>query len=191
MKKISTFGLIFLITISLQSCKPDDIYHDLSDDAKGFVNFEIGDTFKLKNTATNEIITFSIIAKNFRYLDDGPNGSSFISFGVAPADIYVQQGSYSFTNSSNCYQGEITVTANQEGGFSLIAFTNECFDNLGAAYGYDYMNVFLPTVDVAGIQYQNAYVLHSDSNVLYYSKEKGILKIVNELSNTTLFSHVE
>lgn len=190
MKKIITFfGILFLVTISLQSCKPDDIYYDLSNDAKGFVNFEIGDAFKLKNLNTNEIITLNVITKNILYENYGSGESSFISFGVAPAETYVQRASYTFTDNLNCYKGEISVVANEEGDFTLTALIDGCFGNLGSVYQYN--NLFFSTVDVEGIQYQNAYLLNSNSNNLYYSKEKGILKIVNQPKNITLFSYVE
>lgn len=190
MKRVITFfGVIFLLSIILQSCKPDDIYHDLSDDAKGFVNFEIGNTFKLKNSITNEVITLNVITKNILYESNGSGGSSFISFGVSPAETYVQRGTYSFTDSSNCYKGEISVVANEQGGYKLTARIYGCFDNLGS--GYEYNNTFFSTIDVEGVQYQNAYLLNSSPNVLYYSKERGILKIVNQSNNVTLFSYVE
>jgi hypothetical protein len=177
------------MSISLQSCKPDDIYYDLSENAKGFVNFEIGDTFKLKNLNTDEVITLHVITKNILYENYGSGESSFISFGVAPAETYVQVGTYAFTDNLKCYNGEISVIANEEGGFLFTARINGCFDNLGSIYQYN--NVFFPTIDVDGIQYQNAYLLDSNHNILYYSKEKGILKIVDVSKNIILFSYVE
>lgn len=190
MKKIiAFFGIIFLLSISLQSCKPDDIYYDLSDDAKSYVNFEIGDSFKLKNLNTNEVITLNVITKNILYENYGSGESSFISFGVAPSETYVQRATYTFTDNLNCYKGEISVVANQEVKFRLTSLIDGCFSDLGSVYQYN--NLFYPTVDVEGIQYQNAYLLNSNSNVLYYSKEKGILKIVNQPKNITLFSYVE
>lgn len=188
-KALTYFGIVVLLSLSLQSCKPDDIYHDLTDDAKGFINFEIGDTFKLKNLNTNEIITLNVITKNTIYENYSSGESSFVSFGSVPADTYVQRGAYSFTDNLNCYKGEISVTANAEGGFTLTALIHGCFNDLGSIY--QYYNTFFSTIDVEGIQYQNAYLLNSSPNVLYYSKEKGILKIVDQSNNITLFSHVE
>ena len=188
-KELTFFGIISLLSFSLQSCKPNDIYHNLSDEAKGFVNFEIGDSFKLKNLNTNEVITLNVITKNILYENLSSGESSFISFGFAPAETYVQRGTYRFTDNLNCYNGEISVVANKEGGYQLTALIYGCFDNLGA--GYVYNNTFFSTIDVLGIQYQNAYLLNSSPNILYYSKEKGILKIVNQSNNVTLFSYVE
>jgi len=181
--------ILLLLTMCLQSCKRDDIYYDLTDDAKGFVNFEIGKTFKLKKVSTNEVITLKVITKSIQYENFSSGESSFISFGTVPVETYVQRGTYSFTDNLNCYNGEITVIANEDGGYQLTAFLDGCFGNLRS--GYQFYNNLLSTIDVEGIQYQNAYELNSNPNVLYYSKEKGILKIVNQSNNLTEFSFVE
>ena len=184
MRKIT---LLFLL-ISLQSCKPDDRYYKLSDEAKSFLPFEVNDTFKLKNLNTNEIITLTVISKETHFIDDGPNESFFLAFGP-PADTYVERSEYRFTDNSNCYNGQVSVLADREGGYLLSAYVSGCFGN--ADYAYEYRDEFFPTIDVEGIQYPNAYLLRSFPNVIYYSKEKGILKIVDDYNDITLFSYVE
>lgn len=188
-QKLNFLIISLLLSMCLQSCKKDDIYYDLTDDAKGFVNFEIGKTFKLKKATTNEVITLKVITKNIVYENFSLGESSFISFGTVSGETYVQKGTYRFTDNLNCYIGEITVVANEEGGYQLTAYLDGCFGNTKS--GYQFYNNLLPTIDVEGIQYQNAYELNSNPNVLYYSKEKGILKIVNKSNNLTEFSFVE
>ena len=51
------FGFYPLVLIALYSCKPDDFYYNLSDEARELLLFEIDDTFQLKNLETDEIIT--------------------------------------------------------------------------------------------------------------------------------------
>ena len=186
-KTLKTFGIFLLILVSFQSCTPDDIYYNLSEDAKGFLLFDVNDTFKLKNIDTNEIITLTIISNKNSYFEVGPNESSFVYLGPR-ADVYVESATYKFTDNSHCYYGEVTVIADVNGGYLLKVEINGCFGN--EYYSNEYQNEFVPIVDVEGIQYQNAYLLRSYPNLLYYSKEKGILKIVNE-SNQTKFSYVE
>ena len=186
--KFKHLGIFFLVLITLQSCKPDDLYYDLSDDAKGFLLFEIDDTFKLKNLETNEIITLKITSKEIRHYEDGPNESSFISFGPS-ADVYIERGEYTFTDDTNCYDGIVAVEANRDGGFELKAFLGNCFGNID--YSFDYQDEFFTTIDVEGIEYSNAYLLRSFPDILFYSKEKGILKIVDDYNHETRFTIVE
>ncbi len=186
--KFKHLGIFFLVLITLQSCKPDDVYHDLSDDAKDFLLFEIDDTFKLKNLETDEIITLTITSKEIRHYEDGPNESSFISFGPS-ADVYIERGEYIFTDETNCYDGIVSVEANRDGGFELKAYLGNCFGDID--YSFDYQDEFFTTIDVEGIEYSNAYLLRSFPDILFYSKEKGILKIVDDFNQETLFMIVE
>ena len=186
--KFKHLGIFFLVLITLQSCKPDDLYYDLSDDANGFLLFEIDDTFKLKNLETNEIITLKITSKEIRHYEDGPNESSFISFGPS-ADVYIERGEYTFTDDTNCYDGIVAVEANRDGGFELKAFLGNCFGNID--YSFDYQDEFFTTIDVEGIEYSNAYLFRSFPDILFYSKEKGILKIVDDYNHETRFTIVE
>ncbi|WP_432670708.1 hypothetical protein [Flavobacterium sp. SM2513] len=186
--KFKYFGFFFLVLITLQSCKPDDRYYDLSDDAKDFLLFEINDTFKLKNLETNEIITLKITSKEIRHYEDGPNESSFVYLGPS-ADVYIERGEYTFTDDTNCYDGIVAVEANRDGGFELKAFLGNCFGNID--YSFDYQDEFFTTIDVEGIEYSNAYLLRSFPDILFYSKEKGILKIVDDFNQETRFTIVE
>jgi len=188
MKKIlKIYGGAFILLISLQSCNPDDKYYSLNDEAKAFLVFDLNETFKLKKTDTDEIITLTVISKEVKFIGDGPHASGFISFGPT-ADIFVEKGMYSFTDNSNCYNGEVLVIAKKDGGYVLKAHLDDCFSNSNYHY-YEFYDEFFSTVDVDGIEYPNAYLLRSYPNNLYYSKEKGILKIINEYN--TLFNYVE
>ncbi|WP_417236995.1 hypothetical protein [Bizionia paragorgiae] len=186
--KFKHLGFFFLVLITLQSCKPDDVYHDLSDDAKDFLLFEIDDTFKLKNLETDEIITLTITSKEMGHYEDGPNESSFISFGPS-ADVHIERGEYIFTDETNCYDGIVAVVANRDGGFELKAYLGNCFRDID--YSFDYQDEFFTTIDVEGIEYSNAYLLRCFPDVLFYSKEKGILKIVDDFIQETRFTIVE
>ncbi len=178
----------FLLIIILQSCKPDDIYYNLSEDAKEFLLFEVNDTFKLKNQQTNEIITLTVTSKTIQHYKDGPNESPFFSFG-ANADTYVERGEYFFTDDTNCYNGDISVQANRDGDFELNGYLGGCFGNTD--YSFEYRDEFFSTIDVEGVQYFNAYILRSYPDIIYYSKEKGILKIVDEYNQETIFTIIE
>ena len=177
MKKIfQHFGIIILFFISLNSCKKDDLYYDLSDSDKELLSFEINDTFKLKNFDTDEIIDFTIISKEFDFIEVPRYGSVPIPSGP-PIDTFVERVKVKFLDTSNCHNGEIYVIATEEGGFILSALLGECF--LEYNDYYQYYTEFLPITSVEGIEYQNAYVLKAGPANLYYSKEKGIIKITD------------
>ncbi|MBP0905072.1 hypothetical protein ACFSKN_15540 [Mariniflexile gromovii] len=186
-KLLKNYGIIILTLVMLQSCKKDDLYYNLSDDAKGFLFFNLEDTFKLKNLTSDEIITLTVVSKEFNYFKDGPNESFSISFGVVPADVYVEIGVLKFTDTTNCYNGEIFIMANQDGSFVLRVSLNECF--MVSSY-YQYYDELLPTTSVEGIEYQNAYILKGGPNDLFYSKEKGILKIT-DFEENIIFGVIE
>ena len=86
------FAIIFFSLVGLQSCKKDNVYHNLNDEAKAILKFNLDESFKLKNFATNEIITLTVKVKEFKYGKDGSNESSFVSFGTVPGDIYIESG---------------------------------------------------------------------------------------------------
>lgn len=113
------FTIIFFTLLGLQSCKKDDVYHNLNDEAKALLKFNLDESFKLENFATNEIITLTVKVKEFKYSKDGSNESSFVSFGAFQGNTYIESGNCQFTDVTNCYKGEISVLANKEGGFSF------------------------------------------------------------------------
>ena len=187
------FAIIFFSLVGLQSCKKDDVYHNLNDEAKGLLKFNLDESFKLKNFATNEIITLTVKVKEFKYSKDGSNESSFVSFGAVPGDTYIERGSCQFADVTNCYKGEIAVLANRKGGFSFrVALCGGSYGCFGEnSYNYEYQNEFFQTLNIEGIEYQNVYLLRSFPNILYYSKEKGILKIIDGFDNKILFVFAE
>lgn len=177
--------LLFLLL--LQSCKPDDIYIDLSAEAKTFLQFEVGDTFKLKNHQTNEIIILTVTSKKIRHEEDNSPGS-WVSFGSSGGDTYIERGEYTFSDVNNCYDGSLSVEP-RGADFELKMYLGNCFGNY--SYTFDYQNDFFSTINVSGITYSNAYLLKSWPDSLYYSKEKGILKIVDNTNQNIRFSIVE
>ena len=175
---------ILAILLLATSCKVEDTYYDLNQEGKALLTYDIGETFKLKNVETNDIVSFVVDSKIIEYIDDGPNESSFI-FG-ASADTFIEIGALSFVDNSNCYKGEITVKGDRDNGFQFSAYFYDCF---GDDFYY-FQNEFVDTTDVEGIAYSNVYVLRNYPKTLYYSKEKGILKIVDSDDNT-LFGRIE
>jgi hypothetical protein len=173
--------------MTLYSCKQDDVYHDLSNDAKDLILFEVDDTFRLKNLETNEIITLTVIQKTIEYYNTS-SSNYFISFGSG-GNVYVEHGEYIFRDSTNSYWGTVTVEANTDGSFKFDAYLGDGFVN--TYYPFDYQDEFFSTIDVEGIEYSNAYLLRSSPDILFYSKEKGILKIVDDFSQETRFTIVE
>ncbi|MFD2541664.1 hypothetical protein ACFSSB_04970 [Lacinutrix gracilariae] len=175
---------ILLLFLLVTSCKIEDRYYDLSQEGKEFLAYEAGDTFQLKNIETNEIISFSVESKSIEYVEDGPNESSFIF--VSYSEELIEIGRILFTDNSNCYKGEIKVKADRDNGFEFTAYLYDCF---GDDFYY-FQNEFMDTTNVEGVEYSNAYLLRNYPKTLYYSKEKGILKIV-DFDDNTLFGLIE
>ena len=182
--KTVTFLLFLLL---LQSCKPDDIYIDLSAEAKTFLQFEVGDKFKLKNHQTNEIIILTVVSKHIGHEEDNSPGL-WVSFGPS-GDTYIERGEYEFKDGSNCYNGNVSVEASGNNDFELKISLRNCVGN--SNYYFEYYDDFLSNIDVLGTTYSNAYLLKYSPEILYYSKEKGILKIVNTFNQNIIFSIVE
>ncbi len=181
--------IFFLFLLLLQSCKPDDIYYDLSVEAKAFLIFDVGDTFKLKNHQTNEIITFSVTSKKIQHYEYSLGSSSMVAFGTSGGDTYLERGEYVFKDENNCYNGNVSVEATDDNKFKFTIYLKNCVDSEN--YFFEYYNEFSPNIDVLGTTYSNAYLLRFSPEILYYSKEKGILKIVNNFNKNTIFSIVE
>ncbi len=177
-------AIILLLLTGLQSCfPPDDKYYNLSDDAKSFLLFDVNDTFKLKNLSTDEVITLTITSKEI-FFDNSV--SSLIYLGPL---AHFEKGVYRFMDSIDCYSGEVSLLADRDGAYELKANLCGCFLNFKNLF--EYQDEFFSTIDVEGIEYQNAYLLNSFQYSMYYSKENGILKITDDLNQTTLFSYVE
>ncbi|MGB2684654.1 MAG: hypothetical protein WBC43_06510 [Olleya sp.] len=175
---------IVIILLLVTSCKVEDQYYDLSQEGKALLTYEIGEIFQLKNIETNEIISFSVNSKTIEYIADGPNESSFI-FGSS-SDDFIEVGRILFVDNSNCYNGEIIVKSVRDNGFEFTAYFYDCF---GDDFYY-FQNEFIDTTSVEGVDYSNVYILRNYPKTLYYSKEKGILKIL-DVDENTLFGLIE
>ena len=175
---------ILLLILLVTSCKVEDRYYDLSQEGKELLAYETGETFQLKNIETDEIVSFFVESKTIEYVEDGPNESSFI-FGSS-SEEFIEIGRILFTDNSNCYNGEIQVKGDRDKGFEFTAYLYDCF---GDDFYY-FQNEFINSTNVEGVEYSNTYLLRNYPKTLYYSKEKGILKIV-DFDENTLFGLIE
>lgn len=187
--KIIGIAMLFLLVL-LQSCKEDDIYYNLPQEARDVLLFEVNDTFQLRNQTTDEIITFTITDKEIDFSENGSNISPFYSFGSS-RDIFFEYGIYDFVDSTNCYRGSVFVRATRDEDFEFkIGFTEMCTDSIDD--NYETYEEALTSTTVEGISYTNLLSLRaSNFNTLFYSKEKGILKIESLFFGETLFTIVE
>ena len=181
------FSVILLFLI-LQSCRREPIYYNLSNEAKGFLVYGLNDTFKLKNSETDEIILFTIVEKEVGYVDGGPNESSYIG---ATADIYEERGFYKFTDAENCFSGELSLIAERENKFRLSVYLYGCFEN--SSFTYEYLNNEFSSIEIDGKIYNNVYLFEKYQDSIFYSKDKGILKITETIDfrETRQFTIVE
>lgn len=186
MKKHSTyrFLIFFAFLLALISCKPEDNYFSLSNEAKEFLVYEEGETFKLRNENTQEVILFTIISKTIEFEEDGPNSSPPIAFGL-PVDNYYEKGTVSFSSMEN-YNGEISVMADRNEEYDFRIYFKGAFE-----YNLFSYPTYFGAININDIEYQDSYILKSYPNELYYSKEKGILKIYDVYEEITKFSIVE
>lgn len=174
----------FVISILLlQSCCKDDTYTYLTDEAKEFLLYEEGDIFRLKKLSTDEIVDLTVTYKKTGiYKSSGTSGGTYSGFN---SDDYYEYGEYYFTNDLNCYNGNIYVEARNNGNFKLTASIGECFGNIFDTF--EYRDEILTSVEVNGINYTDIYLIKSYSQTIFYSKEKGIIKITNNFSLETEF----
>lgn len=190
MKKISLELKIFLLLlIMLQSCNKEDTYTDLTDEAKELVFFEVGDTFKLKNIVTDEIITLTVNWKAFDYNSDGPTpGTIFSGFG---GDDYYERGEYFFSDPTDCYNGTVAVEARRYGNFKFSIFTGDCFSEYLTTFEFNSIAFEfgdeIISFSLNGIEYPETYILNSSNNTIFYTKENGILQIVDEVNDRANF----
>jgi hypothetical protein len=174
---ISIFCLLILL-----SCSKDDTYTNLSPEAKALLFYEAGDTFQLKNIVTDEIITLTVNSKNFDYYRDTNPGNWL---GGSGGDNYLEYGEYNFTDETNCYSGNINVEARSNGNFKFTAYIGECFGNINDSF--EYQDEFLTSLEINGIVYLDVYLIKSFAQTVFYSKENGIIKIVDDFSQETQF----
>uniref|UniRef100_UPI004049C7FF hypothetical protein n=2 Tax=Flavobacterium sp. TaxID=239 RepID=UPI004049C7FF len=181
--------LIFLFVLIFQSCSKSDDYYSLPEEAKSLILYEIGDTFKLKKISTDEIITLTVFSKEIDYYKESSSGNWGFGFGSG-SDSYYERGHYSFSDESNYYDGTIFVDASSsKDSFEFTAYLNNSFGNYYETFAYQ--DEFLPSIEVDGIEYMDIYLIRAYSQVIFYSKENGIIKIDDIASQETLFIKVE
>jgi hypothetical protein len=169
--------LVALVCVLATSCKCEDEYKQLLPEERELVGFEVNDTFRLKQLSSGDTLLFTVTDKEIQSISDEPNESSFISFGNScNATTYTERGYYRFVEASNCYVGEFSVAQNGADGFAFNGYLSGCFGP--SDFLYEYQNEFLQFADIEGVVYPDVYLLNRFPSVLYYSKEKGILKIV-------------
>lgn len=165
------------------SCKREDKYYNLSSEAKGFMAYNEGDVFKLKNETTGDTITFLVETRIFEFEEYSPPSPHY-AWGVS-GDTYFEMGQISFRSDEGC-TGEIWVEAYYHDEFSVKVNLYECFNDM---YFQDYE--YYGTVEVDSRLYSDSYLFRGSSHHLYYSKEKGILRIDRPFTNEILYSIVE
>jgi len=183
MKK-SCIKLVMFLMLILQSCISKEQYHDLTSQEKSFLLYNIGDTFKLKNVSTDEIISLTVNQKEFNYnyiRDTNP------IFGAS--DNYNEEGEYSFSDNSNCYNGTVSIEATENDYFYLSINLGDCFGDFTAFFEPE--NEIITTF-VDDIEYPETYILISPKDYsLFYNKAHGIIKIVDDSNQETLFTITE
>lgn len=149
--------------------------------------FEEGDTFQLKNVSTDEIITLTVRRKKFEmYEDNGTPGG--VAFGPS-SDSFVEYGECYFSDVTECYNGTIFLEARNNDNFELSIYLGNCFNNY--SFVFEFQGSSSQTIEVSGTSYPNAYLFTSAPDNLFYSKEKGILKIFNNFDQEERFVIVE
>lgn len=178
--------VLALFILLLNSCKPDDVYVNLSQNAKELIGFEVGQTFRLKDNQTNQIITLTVMSKNIQHYES----SEYSTIYLGPrGDYYIERGEYTFTDTTNCYNGIVTVEAVTNDDFKFQIFLSNCFGN--SDFPFEFSNEIFPQISFLGNTYNNVYFLPSAASDIYYTKEKGIIKIVNSFNQNVRFSIIE
>lgn len=173
--------LILLLSIVLQSCNCEDKYYSLNKNAKSLLSFDQNETFKLRNIETRETTTFTVLTNKVEVLEE-QRSYSLLPLPSCGTDTFYEQGSYTFEDSNNCYNGAVNVNANSEGGFNFTIRMTGCE---GAFSGFFTYNNAKPEDILIGSKiYEDVYLLESEYKKLYYSKEKGILQIFETSGNT-------
>ena len=176
------FAISCVSIIFLQACTKDDTYTNLPQEAKDLLLYEIGDTFKLRNVNTNEIILLTVNSKEIYYTKDSNPGWWLGSSG---GDNYYQRGEFTFSDVTNCHNGSVSVETRGSNNFTLKAFIGECFGNINDTF--EYQNEPLTITEVNGITYTDVYLIKSYSQTIFYTKSFGIIKIVNNSTQATQF----
>jgi len=192
MKRIFIGLIVPLLYLTiLQSCsKEEDSYVNLTAEAKELILFDVGDTFELKNIETNEIITLTVNWSEFEYIEDGGTpGSIYSNFN---GDNYYERGEYYFSDQTECYNGTVAVEARANGNFEFSIFTGDCFSDYLTTFefnslGFEYDGETI-SIDINATEYPETYVLNSQNNTIFYTKENGIIQIFDEAEESEKFT---
>ena len=98
-------NLLILLSIPLLlfSCKKK-VYHSFTDEERAFLVYDEGDTFKMKNEDTGEILTFTVISKSVEFKEDfGPQ------LGPSRKEHFMEQGNIDFSGSNSSNSGYIYI----------------------------------------------------------------------------------
>ncbi|MGO3183675.1 MAG: hypothetical protein ACTIJ9_12675 [Aequorivita sp.] len=183
MEFLTIKSLFKIITVSVccvmmfSSCKREDKYYALSSEAKGFLAYDEGETFRLRNETTDDTITFQVETRTLEF-EEHNAPSPHYAWGVS-GDTYFEVGHISFRSDEGCV-GEIWVEGYYNNEFTVKINLYECFDNM---YFQEYE--YIGNVEVNDRLYHDAYQFIGPG-LLYYSKEKGILQIHKRLTEYNL-----
>lgn len=173
---ISLFSLILSIT----SCEPSEKQIKLSKEAQQFLVYEQNESFKLRNEQTSEVKTFSVTSLTIDYKDTQELDN--ISLGLEK-DLF-ENRTISFSDDNNC-EGSISLRAKKENQFEFSIFFYNCLE------GQIFTNPkYIGDVNIRSHLYHDTYMLKSFTSKLFYSLQKGILKIEDLAKGETLFSIV-
>lgn len=173
----------------LQSCSKKETYTNLAEEAKELLLYEIGDTFELKNVATDEIITLTVNRKEIDYYEDQNPGNWLTGSGT---DNYYEYGEFSFSDDTGCYNGSVSIEARSGVNFEFGIGTGNCFGEYLTTFefnslGFEYDGEII-SIDINGTEYPETYVLNSQNNTIFYTKEDGIIQIFDEVDGIAKFT---
>lgn len=174
--------LFLVLTTLLISCSVEDVYHDLTDEARALIAYEMDDEFFLSNNQSGEILSLSIISKEIYYDKASKIGSPF----ATGADTFFETGIFRFQDVDDCYQGTAFIEALRNDSFRFSISLEGCFDY--APFPFFYENEILESFTLDGVSYEDVYILRTGSRALYYSKLEGILLVINEFTEEIEYS---
>lgn len=169
-------NLLILISIPLLlfSCKKK-IYHSFTDEERAFLVYEHGDTFKLKDVNSGEILTYTVTSKSVEFEPD------FGPLAGGRKEHFMERGRIEFErldNSSN--SGYIYIYKDKVDQFSLgIDFKH----NISFRTSGNHTPTSIENLNINGVKYDN---VHNYDNAMYFSKDVGFVKLVYQPSNILL-----
>lgn len=166
--------LLFSLVCITNSCKPDDIFFLLSEEAKSFISYEVDQTFQLQNQTTEEILNFTItdIETETIRLGNGPGPT--VSFGPT-ADRFFERTRIEFSSSNGCF-GNILIRAQDTIDFDVIVGFRDC--NTEKSVDGNGVPEFIGNYNLDGITYTNVYLISGFQHELYYSTDIGFVEVI-------------